>query len=54
MDRRGHPAADGQSAFGAVTAPTALPVLGAVACAYLASPLSGRAGADYRIAAVPW
>jgi amino acid transporter len=33
-------------------APTALPVLGAVACAYLASPLSGRAGADYRIAAV--
>ena len=33
-------------------APTALPVLGAVACAYLASPFSGRAGADYRIAAV--
>jgi APA family basic amino acid/polyamine antiporter len=33
-------------------APTALPVLGAVACAYLASPLSGRAGADYRIAAI--
>ena len=33
-------------------APTALPVLGAVACAYLASPLSGRPGADYRIAAV--
>ena len=33
-------------------APTALPVIGAVACAYLASPLSGRAGADYRIAAV--
>ena len=33
-------------------APTALPVLGAVACAYLASPLSSRAGADYRIAAV--
>ena len=33
-------------------APTALPVLGAVACAYLASPLSGRAAADYRIAGV--
>ena len=33
-------------------APTALPVIGAVACAYLASPLSGRASADYRIAAV--
>jgi amino acid transporter len=33
-------------------APTALPVIGAVACAYLASPLSGRAAADYRIAAV--
>ncbi len=33
-------------------APTALPVIGAVACAYLASPLSGRAGADYRIAGV--
>lgn len=33
-------------------APTALPVIGAVACAYLASPLSERAGADYRIAAV--
>jgi hypothetical protein len=27
-------------------------VLGAVACAYLASPLSGRAGADYRVAGV--
>ena len=27
-------------------------MLGAVACAYFASPLSGRAGADYRIAAV--
>jgi len=33
-------------------APTALPVIGAVACAYLASPFSGRAGADYRVAAV--
>ena len=33
-------------------APTAIPVLGAIACAYLASPLSGRAGADYRIAGV--
>ena len=33
-------------------APTALPVLGAIACAYLASPFSGRAGADYRIAGV--
>ncbi len=31
-------------------APTALPVLGAVLCAYLASPLSGRATADYKIA----
>ncbi|GAB2899968.1 APC family permease [Streptomyces mayteni] len=31
-------------------APTALPVLGAVLCAYLATPLSGRAGADYRVA----
>ncbi len=33
-------------------APTVIPVLGAVACAYLASPLSGRAGADYRVAGV--
>jgi amino acid transporter len=33
-------------------APTALPVVGAVACAYLASPFSGRAGADYRIAGI--
>ena len=33
-------------------APTAIPVIGAVACAYLASPLSGRAGADYRVAGV--
>ncbi|MDT0309374.1 APC family permease [Streptomyces sp. DSM 44917] len=31
-------------------APTALPVLGAILCAYLATPLSGRAGEDYRIA----
>ena len=31
-------------------APTALPVLAAVLCVYLASPLSGRAGADYKIA----
>jgi amino acid transporter len=33
-------------------APTAIPVIGAVACAYLASPLSGRAGDDYRIAGI--
>ena len=33
-------------------APTVIPVLGAIACAYLASPFSGRAGADYRIAGV--
>jgi APA family basic amino acid/polyamine antiporter len=33
-------------------APTAIPVIGAVACAFLASPLSGRAGADYRVAGV--
>ena len=33
-------------------APTAIPVIGAVACAYLASPLSGRAAADYRVAGV--
>ena len=33
-------------------APTAIPVIGAVACAYLASPLSGRASADYRVAGV--
>jgi amino acid transporter len=31
-------------------APTALPVIGAVLCVYLAGPLSGRASADYRIA----
>jgi amino acid transporter len=33
-------------------APTALPVLGAVLCAYLATPLSGRSGDDYRVAGV--
>ncbi|MEU4428279.1 APC family permease [Actinoplanes sp. NPDC024001] len=33
-------------------APTVIPVLGALACAFLASPLSGRATADYRIAGV--
>jgi amino acid transporter len=33
-------------------APTAVPVIGALACAYLASPLSGRSGADYRVAGV--
>ncbi|GIJ45073.1 amino acid permease [Virgisporangium aliadipatigenens] len=33
-------------------APTVIPVLGAVSCAYLASPLSGRASADYRVAGV--
>ncbi len=33
-------------------APTAIPVLGAIVCAYLASPLSGRAGADYRVAGI--
>jgi hypothetical protein len=31
-------------------APTALPVIGAVMCAYLATPLSGRASDDYEIA----
>ncbi|MFF0343202.1 APC family permease [Kribbella sp. NPDC004875] len=31
-------------------APTALPVLGIVLCVYLASPLSGRDSADYKIA----
>ncbi|WP_327634790.1 APC family permease [Kribbella sp. NBC_00482] len=31
-------------------APTALPVLGVILCVYLASPLSGRASADYKIA----
>jgi APA family basic amino acid/polyamine antiporter len=33
-------------------APTVIPVIGAVACAYLASPLSGRASADYKVAGV--
>jgi APA family basic amino acid/polyamine antiporter len=33
-------------------APTAIPAIGAVACAYLASPLSGRSGDDYRVAGV--
>ncbi|MEU4695099.1 APC family permease [Actinoplanes sp. NPDC023714] len=33
-------------------APTVIPVLGALACAFLASPLSGRATADYRVAGV--
>lgn len=33
-------------------APTVIPIIGAVACAYLASPLSGRAAADYRVAGV--
>ncbi|MET8151553.1 APC family permease [Actinoplanes sp. NPDC049668] len=33
-------------------APTAIPVIGAITCAYLASPLSGRAAADYRVAGV--
>ncbi len=32
--------------------PTALPVLGAVLCAFLASPLSGRPSDDYRIAGI--
>jgi APA family basic amino acid/polyamine antiporter len=27
-------------------------VIGAIVCAYLASPLSGRAGADYRVAGI--
>ncbi len=33
-------------------APTVIPVIGAIACAYLASPLSGRAAADYRVAGI--
>jgi len=33
-------------------APTLIPVLGIITCAYLASPLSGRASADYRVAGV--
>ncbi|HET6484615.1 MAG TPA: APC family permease [Actinoplanes sp.] len=33
-------------------APTVIPVIGAVACAYLASPLSGRSADDYRIGGI--
>ncbi|SDD28536.1 Amino acid transporter [Actinokineospora iranica] len=33
-------------------APTALPLIGAIACAYLASPLSGRPAREYGIAAI--
>jgi APA family basic amino acid/polyamine antiporter len=33
-------------------APTVIPVLGALACAFLASPLSGRAATDYKVAGV--
>ncbi|MFY1691219.1 APC family permease [Plantactinospora sp. WMMB782] len=33
-------------------APTAIPVIGALACAYLVSPFSGRAVEDYRVAGV--
>ncbi|MBG0562533.1 APC family permease [Actinoplanes aureus] len=33
-------------------APTVIPIIGAIACAFLASPFSGRATADYRIAGV--
>jgi hypothetical protein len=33
-------------------APTAVPVLGAISCAYLASPLSGRPAAEYALAGV--
>ncbi|MQA79095.1 MAG: amino acid permease [Streptosporangiales bacterium] len=33
-------------------APTAIPIIGAVLCAYLVSPLSGRATADYAIAGI--
>lgn len=33
-------------------APTVIPILGAVTCAYLASPLSGRSGDDYRVGGV--
>jgi len=32
--------------------PTVVPILGGLLCAYLASPLSGRAASDYRIAGV--
>jgi APA family basic amino acid/polyamine antiporter len=33
-------------------APTAIPVAGAILCAYLASPLSGRSGDDYRVGGI--
>ena len=33
-------------------APTALPVIGAVACAYLVTPLSGKPAAEYKIAGI--
>jgi amino acid transporter len=33
-------------------APTVIPAIGAVVCAYLASPLSGRAADDYRVAGI--
>jgi amino acid transporter len=33
-------------------APTVIPVAGAIACLYLASPLSGRAADDYKVAGV--
>jgi len=33
-------------------APTVIPVIGAIVCAYLASPLSGRSGDDYRVGGV--
>jgi amino acid transporter len=33
-------------------APTVIPVLGATACAFLASPLSGRAAEDYKVAGI--
>ena len=33
-------------------APTVIPIIGAIACAYLASPLSGRASTDYKVAGV--
>ncbi len=33
-------------------APTVIPVIGAIVCAYLASPLSGRSGDDYRVGGI--
>jgi amino acid transporter len=33
-------------------APTAIPVAGAILCAYLASPLSGRSADDYRVGGI--